>query len=238
MALAKRDLCRQSAKVATVKNWLDIVDALYEGSWSQDLRRFRSPFAFRGLSRVNHTLVELARAPRRRPGGRRTGRARAAAQLPEVRARRSARHRFDLGLARARAASRPSHAVARLDLLAARGAALRHRRSRHLQRGRRRVVRELRRSQQAAAAPPEEDPPAGRLRHLHRRDAQRLGPPPRMRTGRSWRTGHAPLDTPRETAAGGGSGCGSGISSLTIRCVAERQHLARDEGSTSDGDTG
>lgn len=39
-----------------MKNWLDIVDALYEGSWSEDLRRFRSPFAFRGLSRENHTL--------------------------------------------------------------------------------------------------------------------------------------------------------------------------------------
>lgn len=39
-----------------MKTWLDIVDALYEGSWSEDLRRFRSPFAFRGLSCVNHTL--------------------------------------------------------------------------------------------------------------------------------------------------------------------------------------
>ncbi len=39
-----------------MKNWLDVVDALYEGSWSEDLRRFRSPFAFRGLSRVDHTL--------------------------------------------------------------------------------------------------------------------------------------------------------------------------------------
>ncbi|MGZ8254640.1 MAG: FRG domain-containing protein [Burkholderiaceae bacterium] len=39
-----------------MKNWLDVVDALYEGSWSEDLRRFRSPFAFRGLSRENHTL--------------------------------------------------------------------------------------------------------------------------------------------------------------------------------------
>lgn len=42
--------------MTNVKSWLDIVDALYEGSWSEDLRRFRSPFAFRGLSRVNHTL--------------------------------------------------------------------------------------------------------------------------------------------------------------------------------------
>lgn len=39
-----------------MKNWLDVVDALYEGSWSEDLRRFRSPFAFRGLARENHTL--------------------------------------------------------------------------------------------------------------------------------------------------------------------------------------
>jgi len=43
-------------KVAKLKNWLDVVDSLYEGSWSEDLRRFRSPFAFRGLSRVGHTL--------------------------------------------------------------------------------------------------------------------------------------------------------------------------------------
>jgi FRG domain len=40
-----------------VQNWLDVVDALYESSWNQDLQRFRSPFAFRGLNRVGHTLV-------------------------------------------------------------------------------------------------------------------------------------------------------------------------------------
>ena len=40
-----------------MKSWLDIVDALYEGSWSQDLQRFRSPFAFRGLNCVRHTLA-------------------------------------------------------------------------------------------------------------------------------------------------------------------------------------
>jgi FRG domain len=47
-----------------VKSWLDIVDALYEGSWNQDLQRFRSPFAFRGLGRSDlglaSTLVRLA----------------------------------------------------------------------------------------------------------------------------------------------------------------------------------
>jgi hypothetical protein len=40
-----------------VKSWLDVLEALYEGSWSRELQRFRSPFAFRGLSRVDHTLA-------------------------------------------------------------------------------------------------------------------------------------------------------------------------------------
>jgi hypothetical protein len=39
------------------KQWLDIVDALYEGSWNKDLERFRSPFAFRGLACADHTLT-------------------------------------------------------------------------------------------------------------------------------------------------------------------------------------
>jgi hypothetical protein len=50
-----------------VKSWLDVVDALYEGSWNADLQRFRSPFAFRGSSRADHTLssslVRLAAGP-------------------------------------------------------------------------------------------------------------------------------------------------------------------------------
>ena len=45
-----------------MKSWLDVLDALYEGSWNQSLQRFRSPFAFRGLGRVNHRLTSsLAR---------------------------------------------------------------------------------------------------------------------------------------------------------------------------------
>jgi FRG domain-containing protein len=40
-----------------VKSWLDVVDALYEGAWNEDLQRFRSPFAFRGLNSVAHTLA-------------------------------------------------------------------------------------------------------------------------------------------------------------------------------------
>jgi hypothetical protein len=40
-----------------VRSWLDILDALYEGSWNKDLQRFRSPYAFRGLSSGDHTLA-------------------------------------------------------------------------------------------------------------------------------------------------------------------------------------
>jgi hypothetical protein len=40
-----------------VKSWLDVLDALYEGSWNPDLQRFRSPYAFRGQSRLDHTLA-------------------------------------------------------------------------------------------------------------------------------------------------------------------------------------
>ena len=47
------------------RSWSAVLDALYEGSWNDELQRFRSPFAFRGLSRRNHvlssTLVRLGR---------------------------------------------------------------------------------------------------------------------------------------------------------------------------------
>ncbi|MCU1297861.1 MAG: hypothetical protein JWO91_2139 [Acidobacteriaceae bacterium] len=33
-----------------VSTWADLQSKLYEGSWQKDLKRFRSPFAFRGLS--------------------------------------------------------------------------------------------------------------------------------------------------------------------------------------------
>jgi FRG domain len=45
-----------------VKSWLDVIDALYQGSWNADLERFRSPFAFRGLPRADLRIVSsLAR---------------------------------------------------------------------------------------------------------------------------------------------------------------------------------
>jgi hypothetical protein len=40
----------------TSKSWTDILDALYAGSWRSDLQRFRSPYAFRGLSLADHPL--------------------------------------------------------------------------------------------------------------------------------------------------------------------------------------
>jgi hypothetical protein len=54
-----------------LKSWLDVLDALYEGSWSPGLQRFRSPFAFRGLPvgdlSLASSLVRLAE-----PGARQT----------------------------------------------------------------------------------------------------------------------------------------------------------------------
>ena len=37
-------------------SWTDLIEELYAGSWNPALRRFRSPYAFRGLSRANHSL--------------------------------------------------------------------------------------------------------------------------------------------------------------------------------------
>jgi hypothetical protein len=38
------------------RSWTDILVDLYGDSWNADLRRFRSPFAFRGHSLIEHTL--------------------------------------------------------------------------------------------------------------------------------------------------------------------------------------
>jgi hypothetical protein len=40
-----------------VETWLDVIDALYQGSWNADLQRFRSPFAFRGLPSAELRLI-------------------------------------------------------------------------------------------------------------------------------------------------------------------------------------
>ena len=44
------------AKQQAPRSWTDILDALYAGSWNPALGRFRSPFAFRGLSCKSHSL--------------------------------------------------------------------------------------------------------------------------------------------------------------------------------------
>lgn len=41
---------------AMAEGFLPIVDELYKGSWNADLQRFRSPFAFRGISSIGHSL--------------------------------------------------------------------------------------------------------------------------------------------------------------------------------------
>jgi hypothetical protein len=38
------------------RTWTELIEQLYADSWSPELGRFRSPYAFRGLSRTNHEL--------------------------------------------------------------------------------------------------------------------------------------------------------------------------------------
>ena len=40
----------------TARSWQDALDHLYADSWQPQLRRFRSPLAFRGVARVRHEL--------------------------------------------------------------------------------------------------------------------------------------------------------------------------------------
>lgn len=42
--------------VIVVESWAHLLDVLFEGSWNEPLRRFRSPFAFRGNSDARHLL--------------------------------------------------------------------------------------------------------------------------------------------------------------------------------------
>jgi len=42
--------------VERAKSWGELVDQLYVGSWNPNIERFRSPFAFRALSRIDHDL--------------------------------------------------------------------------------------------------------------------------------------------------------------------------------------
>ena len=44
------------ATTRTPRSWTDILDALYADSWNATLERFRSPFAFRGMSCTSHAL--------------------------------------------------------------------------------------------------------------------------------------------------------------------------------------
>ncbi len=44
------------ARTKPAANWTEILEALYADSWKPELQRFRSPFAFRGLSHVEHSL--------------------------------------------------------------------------------------------------------------------------------------------------------------------------------------
>jgi hypothetical protein len=44
-------------RVERARTWTDLIEQLYEGAWNRDLQRFRSPYAFRGLTCASHTLT-------------------------------------------------------------------------------------------------------------------------------------------------------------------------------------
>jgi hypothetical protein len=59
---ARREVPAAVARNTRDKSWTAILDALYEESWNAPLHRFRSPFAYRGMGREDHTLTSsLAR---------------------------------------------------------------------------------------------------------------------------------------------------------------------------------
>ena len=168
----------------TKRSWTDILEELYAGSWNSALQRFRSPFAFRGLSRANHLLTSsLARLS---SGGIRDRAARGGAppQLSQVCTLGGGPCRLGVGLDGAGATSGAPHSPSRLDVFPAGRASFRNRKSGRLRHGRRGVVRELRSSEQTASEAPEEDSRTGRIGDPHGRTAQRLSHAARVRCAR------------------------------------------------------
>ena len=175
------------------ENWNHLQDLLFTGSWRDtsgaSARRTRSVVcSVAALSSLTTSLQRLG-------GDTVTIEQPPAAQLPQVRlARRGSAGRLAVELAGAGPAPRPAHAAARLDLLALRGAALRHRRHRDaIERRRRRLVRRLRRGQPLAARAAARHPGARRVPNVFTvemlagspRDAARVRPPGRRSLSRS-----------------------------------------------------
>ena len=48
---------RDVAHTQKPQSWTEVLEALYDASWNRSLQRFRSPYAFRGLSCVSHGLA-------------------------------------------------------------------------------------------------------------------------------------------------------------------------------------
>ena len=52
--------CRASnerMEQSRITSWNELMEALYDGAWMPDIRRFRSPFAYRGLPDTQYTLA-------------------------------------------------------------------------------------------------------------------------------------------------------------------------------------
>jgi hypothetical protein len=55
-------------ETVTVSGWAHLIDALYQGAWNEDLRRFRTPFVYRGMCDAACDLsTSLMRAARGYP---------------------------------------------------------------------------------------------------------------------------------------------------------------------------
>jgi hypothetical protein len=54
--------------VERARSWTELLEQLYEGSWNDEIQRFRSPYAFRGLADLDHGLTNsLSRLARGHP---------------------------------------------------------------------------------------------------------------------------------------------------------------------------
>src|ERR1041384_1360990 len=55
---------QSSPDVNRARSWTELLEQLYQDSWNPELRRFRAPYAFRGMASATHdvsnSLVRLA----------------------------------------------------------------------------------------------------------------------------------------------------------------------------------
>ena len=124
MGIARRVFHRSAMdQDIRVSSWSELHDRLYESSWREPLGRFRSNFAFRGVSQADYNL----KSSLSRMGSVGDLERHILRNFRKYRAEQGRSAGFRLELARRRSASRTPDTLARLDLLALRGTPLRDR---------------------------------------------------------------------------------------------------------------